>query len=152
MLDKLLYNENQVKNVDEYIYKLGLIKKSNESKSYRWYRYSVTLICILYGLKAVVSLLIYLFKANQIKSYEKTFVWLGDFTYYLPRIRFHINIMIVVFILQTSSIQILHNKLLAKRNYENFNWMKPFEMVSGKLKPCESGFTSWNDVIRFVKW
>ena len=73
MLDKLSYDEYQVKNVDQYIYKLGLIEKSNESRLYRWCRYLVVLIYVLYAQKGFVLLMIYLFKANQIESYEKVF-------------------------------------------------------------------------------
>ena len=150
MLNKLLSEEIQVKNVDEYIYVLGLLKKQNQTKLYRLYRYLVALSCLLYGPKSFATLLIYLLKTKEIKQYEKVLIWFGDFTYYLPRIRFHINIMVPVYTLQTSSIQILHNKLLADKNYI-FKWMKPFEMLSGKLKPCKIGFTNWDDVIMFAK-
>ena len=151
LLNKVLPKEFRIKDVDVYIYKLGLIKKQHESKKYQLFRYLVLFTAILNAIKSVISILIYHFKANQIDQYERLFVWIGDYTFYIPKIRYHINAVVIVVVIQTTAIQILHNKLICDRNYANFNWIKPFGMLEGKIKPSEIGFTNHDDVRKFVK-
>lgn len=151
LLNKVLPENFQIKDVDVYIYKLGLIKKQHESKKYKLFRYLVLFTAILNAIKSVISILIYHFKVDQIHQYERLFIWIGDYTFYIPKVRYHINAVVIVIIIQTTAIQILHNKLICNRNYAIFNWIKPFEMLSGKIKPSEIGFTNHDDVREFVK-
>lgn len=151
MLNKFLLDENIIKDVDVFIHKLGLIKQQNETRIDRLFRYLIILTSILYGIRSTIALMIYRFKSGQLNQYERIFIWLGDYSYQIPKIRFHVHVIIIVFIIQTSSIQILHNKLLANRNYVSFKWLKPFEMLAGKLKPSQIGLTKCDDLNHFIK-
>lgn len=150
-LNKLLSSEFLIKDVDAYIFKLGLVRQKFESKKYEFYRYLVILASISFVIKSAISIVIYHFKSNQLANYERMFVWIGDYTFYIPKIKYHINGVVIIVFVQTTAIQILHNKLISNRNFVNFEWMKPFEMLAGKLKPYKIGFTCCDDVKKFVK-
>lgn len=151
MMNKFLSDENIIIDVDVFIHKLGLIKRQNQTRINQLFRYLIILTSILYGIRSIIALMIYRFKSDQLDKYERIFIWLGDYSYQIPKIRFHVHVIIIVFIMQTSSIQILHNKLLANRNYVSFKWLKPFEMLAGKLKPSQIGFTNCYDLNHFIK-
>lgn len=151
MLNKVLKGENVMNDVDVFIYKLGLIKRQNESRKYRWIRYFFTSTAILFLIRSVVSMMIYHYKSNEIQKFERYFVWFGDFTYFIPKIRFHLNLTYFLFIIQTTSVQILHNVLIWDQNNQSFYWLKPFEMLAGKLKPSEIGFTNQDDLRVFIR-
>ena len=139
----------QIKDVNVYIYKLGLVKYQSESRKFRLFRYLIVSTAILFAIKGFLSIFIYYFKSNQIHRFERFFVWLGDYTFYIPNIRLHLNAIFIVFVLQTTSIQILHNKLIKRNN--DFSWMRLFAVIAGKLNPDKIQFTNWNDLIVFIK-
>ena len=151
-LNKHLTGENQIENIDQFIYSFGLIKKQNESRNYRLFRYFVMSIAVLFLLRSTSALIIYIFKSNQVNRFERFLVWIGDYTYYIPKLRFHANIVFNIFIVQILLTQFLHNKLLfSNGKYRKFHWFKLFDMLSGKIKPSKLGFNHWDDVILFTK-
>ena len=71
--------------------------------------------------------------------------YLGDLTFYIPDLRLFYNLIVIVFILQILSIQILYN---LKYDYK---WLKPFQMLSGCIRTIELGFEQDEDVNDYVK-
>lgn len=71
--------------------------------------------------------------------------YLGDLTFYIPDLRLFYNLIVIVFILQILSIQILYN---LKYDYK---WLKPFQMLSGCIRPIELGFELVEDADDYFK-
>lgn len=71
--------------------------------------------------------------------------YFGDLTFYIPDLRLFYNLIVIVFILQILSIQILYN---LKYDYK---WLKPFQMLSGCIRPIELGFELVEDENDYVK-
>ena len=152
MLRKLLPRKYLIENADGYLYNFGLIKKQHESKRYTLYRYFMTALGVLLLLKFATSIFIFNFKANEMEKYENLIIYLGDFTLYTSKIRIHFNMIFVAFITQSLLIQFSHNKLLfSNGKFNQFRWMKLFEMLAGKVKPLQVGFLYWNDVVVFAE-
>ena len=152
MLNKVLQSEFVVKNVDEFIYKLCLIRQQNESKKYRFFRYFNTILGQIILVKFWTSISIFTLKSHQIDQYKQIILYLGDLTFYTPKIRIHFNLLLSMFFCQSILFQFRHNKLLISNGkFCEFKWMKLFQMLNGKIKPSEIGFTHWNDVMLLVK-
>lgn len=152
MLNKVLQSEFVVKDVDHFIYKLGLIRQQNESKKYRLFRYFNTILGLIILVKFWTSISIFILKCHQIDEYKQIIVYLGDLTFYVPKIRIHFNLLLSMFFSQEILFQFYHNKLLLSNGkFNQFKWMKLFEMLSGKIKPSKVGFTHWNDVMLLIK-
>ena len=149
--NKVLAKENQINDVDVYLYKVGFIKKHNESRLFRCFRYFVMIAPVIMNVKCICSILIFYFKSNQIDQYKMLLLSLNDFTYYMPKIRFHLNLLYLVSFGNTSLLQFWHYKLLHSNGGLKFYWMKVFEMLSGKIKPSEIGLTHWDDVMVLMK-
>lgn len=121
-------SENQIENIDKLIYSFGLIKKQNQSRNYRLFRYFIMSIAVLFLLRS--ALIIYIFKSNQVNRFERFLAWIGDYTYYIPKLRFHANIVFNIFVVQILLTQLLHNKLLfSDGKYQKLHWLKPLYML-----------------------
>lgn len=60
-----------------------------------------------------------------------------DFTYFMPKIRFHANMAFIISMFKITVLQIVHHFLLHSNGGQQFRWMKSFEMLSGKVKLSE---------------
>ena len=112
----------------------------------------MTTLGVLLLSKYIISIFIFGFKANEMEKYKNLIIYLGDFTLYTSKIRIHFNMVFVAFITQSLLIQFSHNKLLfSDGKFNQFRWMKIFEMLAGKVKPLRVGFLYWNDVVVFAE-
>lgn len=153
MLNKVLPTQLLVFDADNYFYKLGLVKQPKESRKHRLFRYFIRYLGICLMIKYSISIFIYThFKSNRIDHYQNWLIYINDFTYYVPRIRIHFNIIFILSIGHSFILQFLHHKSIYFNGFHHeFAWMKPFKMLTGKLKPSKIGFIHWDDVIVFVK-
>ena len=153
MIHKVLSKENRTEEVDEYFFKIGYLKLKiqNESKKFRLFRYLVAIIPLIVATKFLTSILIYYYKSNQIDQYRMLLISINDFTYFMPKIRIHANLVLLFGLVNASIQQFVHYKLLYSNGGQQFNWMKLFQMLSGKVKPSEIGLIHWDDVMVLVK-
>ena len=88
---------------------------------------------------------------NWVNQYKMLLTFINDFTYFMPKIRIHANLVLLFGLVNASIQQFVHYKLLYSNDGLQFNWMKLFQMLSGKVKPSEIGLTNWDDVMMLVK-
>lgn len=156
---------NPIKDVDIYFIKLGLSGYRKESLNHRLFRYffkinlkikikelkifrySIVLSSVLFMLKCTLSIMIYTNQSNVDSQLDIKLLshYLGDLTFYIPDLRLFYNLIVIVFILQILSIQILYN---LKYDYK---WLKPFQMLSGCIRPIELGFEVVEDADDYFK-
>ena len=77
------------------------------------------------------------YKSHQIDQYKMLLISIYDFTYFMPKIRFCVNMAFIISMLKIKVLQIVHHFLLHSNGGQQFRWMKLFEMLSGKVKPSE---------------
>lgn len=151
MFDGLLTEEKRINGVDSYFYNIGLIKRQKEKRSKSWFRYFVIIAPVIFSVKCLYSILIYYYKSDQIDQYKMLLISIHDFTYIMPKIRFHANMAFIISMFKITTLQIVHHFLLHSNDGQKFRWMKLFEMLSGKVEPSEMGISDYHDLMLFVK-
>lgn len=153
MMNKVLSKENTTEEVDGYFFKIGYLKLQipNESRKLSLFRCLVTIIPLIVTTKFLTSILIYYYKSDQIGQYKMLLTSINDFTYFMPKIRIHANLVLLFGLINASIQQFVMNKLLYSNGGHEFYWMKLFQMLSGKVKPLEIGLIHWGDVMVLVK-
>lgn len=152
MINNVLSEENKINDFHVILSKIGFINKQNETKKFRLFRYFVIIAPLIFSIKCLISILIYYYKSNEIDKFERLLISLNDFMYYFPKLRIHGNFLLIIWSFgHVSAVQLTYYYLLHSNDGQQFHWMKPFEMLSGKIKPSEIEFTHWNDVMMLVK-
>jgi len=77
---------------------------------------------------------------------EMIFKYIGDFFLFYSRFSLHWNILIVMFSFWAIISLILHNY-----NSYSYEWLKPFEMMSGMISPKSIGIENERDIYKLMK-
>lgn len=152
MINKVLPPKYRINEIHYILTKIGFIKQTNnpESRLFRLFRYIVMIVPFIVSVKYFFVIFIYYYKSNQIHHYKMLLLSINNFTFFMPKIRIHANLIILVGSINVSILQFTHYKLYSNGG-QQFRWTKLFEMLSGKIKPSQIGLTHGDDVMVLVK-
>ena len=135
MINKVLQPKYTINEINCILSKIGFIKQTNhlESTLFRLFRYFFMWVPIIVAVKYLFFIFIYHYQFNQISQYQLSLPFINDFTFFMPKIRIHANLMFFVGLINTSILQLIHYKLYTNGG-QQLHCMKLFEMLSGKIK------------------
>ena len=141
------------------IHRLGLCRQSldeesgvNESKSHRWLRIGILIAIVMFIVKQFSLLMIY---HNQEKDGEYIFdeimfKWFGDYFFFEPKIRKHLNIILIVEVIGPLQTQLFYHRLWRNGRMRCIPTIKLFQVFAGMRSSKELGL-AWLDVIKLMK-
>ena len=139
-----------------HIHTLGLCQQNiheeggnNESKSHRKLRFIIFIIMII-ELVRLFSLLIYYHNQEEDIIDEKMFLWFGDLFFFLPQIRIHWTIIIMVGTIRILQTQVLYYRLWRNGRMRCIPMVRLFQVFAGMRSSKELGL-GWKDVIKLMK-
>ena len=150
VLSKKIRPKIIIKDAVDILYKLCLCsdrKLKRESKLHRFIRYILRLSYTMIILRSILLLVLYLkCSEDQIES-SRIFVYLGDFSYYLPQIRIHWN----VFVVQGYSMCFLLHLLHMMYNKNTLKSLDLLNCLTGDIKPYKIGLHNEEDIKKIIK-
>jgi hypothetical protein len=139
-----------VKDTIDILYKFGLSshrKLKRENKLHKCLRYILPLCYAINSLKPFLLLILYkIWSEDQIES-SRIFVYLGDFTYYLPQIRIHWNATVVQCFLISVILHLWH----MKQDNVKLKSLDLLDCLSGKIEPYKIGLHNVEDIKKIIK-
>jgi hypothetical protein len=148
-VDEPLPEAYLIKNCGDYLFHIYLTPKTisfdentpKESKYHRRLRYFIMFTYVVLIIRSITII------ASINQSHDTKFfaILIGDFTYWIPSVRIHFNVMLLLF----STICLIAQILLRKSSYSS--WLDPFVMMSGRLTPRQLGFGNQDTLIKFLK-
>jgi hypothetical protein len=134
-----------IKSSGSHLYRFGIsnqgVRHYDETDS-RFNPKFVFAINLVMCIKSVISLY------YNDEENEKLFIYVLDFSFFIPGIRIHFNVLAMMLSLLTMLSQILHWYVCSSGKN---SWLTPFAMMSGLITPSSIGIINENDVKKLLK-
>src|SRR5437899_2668447 len=155
---KPIPRELRIKGIANLFYNFAFcprkVGQQTEPFFHKCYRYFATLLYIIFAIKCSAITYIYITMSEEeieeIKSNQRIFVYLWDFTYPLPQIRIHWNTMYLIVATHSILTQIL-NSSLSKNMEQNYSWLQLFLMMQGEVTPSSLGLFQVDAIKRLLR-
>ncbi len=124
-----------------HLYKIGLLKKPFEEK--KWNRYNPIIPIVIIGIIITKCFLSLTFSESD----QRLLIYIGDWSYFIPGIRIHLNLFVINFWGLSLVSQLI---CLLRKGYTQ-SWLKPFSMMSGIISPKSIELLRAKDVKKLLK-
>jgi hypothetical protein len=150
---KLLPENMRFINAGNRLYEIGISPVRSgfiqESNRHKYLRFILGILLAKYLIRFFYSCIIYSTKTNDEINKRLISVYLGEYSYHLPSVRIHFNIMFINFLCFTLFSQLLYD--LLSKSEKSFQWLRLFKVLSGKMIPAKIGLKNEEDVIQLIK-
>jgi hypothetical protein len=141
-----------IEDAVDIMYRIGLspYKKGSQCESLRHkiYRYSNGIALLIMALKSLIFLVLYLtLDEEEIKSHERIFIVLCDVAYFIPEVRIHWNMTVIIVCIPSFVPYILH---MVNKN-KTGNWLDLLDCLTGDMEPAKIGIFNRIDMIKLMK-
>jgi hypothetical protein len=142
---RILSRDKIVEDAEKQLYNVRLLCKKLEQiyepRNHRYYRYFIIFICIIFGIRCVASVYFY----NNEEASKILAIYFGDFTYFIPQVRFHFNLLCIAFAVLDIVCYIIFNCS------KDLPWLNIFVMMKGLITPASIDLTTEQQITSLIK-
>jgi len=143
-----------IRDAIDIMHRLGLLATKHASsiqakKKDKLLRYILSIVYILNFLHHSHFVFMYLtMDEDQIKKNERLFIMLGEFTYFIPEIRIHWNIQLMMYFGGVAALHYSYVRISSKARNE---WADLLDFLTGEIKPQDFGLHDIHDIEKILK-